>query len=223
MAAQNTSEIRAQLVAEFGDTPGFSDAFASQCACPPLLRRARSNQAHDFAGITVCNNYHISGQDLFYKWEASLVGDLPRIIHDKTVANIISVVKSDLERAERLRKPRANPAMVLRGKQRIPFLNKTMRGGQKLGLIPADIPSEPSSSTPRGTAKRSESVKVTFELDKQPNTKHLCQCPPSRVTSSDKSITIDKYMYEKVSERSASKATLFYRFASSSPSFTYSA
>ncbi|VDB84637.1 unnamed protein product [Peniophora sp. CBMAI 1063] len=163
---------KSQLEQNYGDVPGLTPAFIEQC-------------------LKICQTYDLSGEDVFFKWEASILHK-DRIITDDTIGNIEAVVKSDLARAAKQRaQQQARSIASSRGGRpgMNPFIGTPSRSSTRVG--PIGSPSTPRTPMPkaRGVAFSTPAAagkhKVRFELSEEDSGKARSY----------------KYMYEKFSQR----------------------
>jgi len=161
----------------------------------------RSLQFTLLSGLNVCKTYDISGEDLFYKWEASTF-NMDRLISDKTITNIEAVVKNSIAKAQKqkqklqgqmrnLHTPRGRPGMD-------PFFGR--RSGAQLGTVSSMVPASlPRSSGGAGTVTGRHKVALRLETKAE----HNNDCAPLQSPPNGLDVLFtDKYMYEKLTDRS---------------------
>lgn len=120
------------------------------------------------SGLKICETYNLSGEAVFYKWEASIFNK-DRLITDDTIANIEAVVKSDLARAAKQRaQQEARSIAASRGRPGMnPFIGTPSRSSNRVNAVGS--PSTPRTPQPkaRGAAYSTPVPgrhKVRFEL-----------------------------------------------------------
>ncbi|KAI0036476.1 DNA polymerase alpha/epsilon subunit B-domain-containing protein [Vararia minispora EC-137] len=165
MTAFDEGRCRAELAENFHDVPGFDDAFIAGC-------------------LRLCESHNLTGEDLFFKWEASTLG-MGRVITERTVANVTAIVQTELAKARKQQmqqQTRFNGAS--RGRPGIdPFFGRRHAAqiGPTSSLLSAN---QLLQSTSSGSVSSIARHKVLLGLDVEGRKDEY------------------KYMYEKVTDRS---------------------
>ncbi|KAJ3559477.1 hypothetical protein NM688_g320 [Phlebia brevispora] len=161
MAPNDADTLRQQIKHDFGET--LEDKYVEEC-------------------VVLCQNFDISAQDLFYKWEAVYFGQSPRVFDDGTIPALRQHVQREVSK-QNSRKLHA----------------KSNTSGLMSRNLNAGVQPTPSSSQGHGKAT-TQSRAPDISLNQAPS------AVPNKVKFSVLNRTEKgqryRYMYERISERS---------------------
>lgn len=198
MAGEDRQTLRRQINSHFGDL--LDDKLVEDCTTYafPLTRRADSR----ILGITLCQHYGITGEDLLFKWEAMSFGISPRVFNAETIPALKQHIQRELakQNAKKLHAKSTTSGLMSRNlNARVapsPASHTPLR--PKPNALGAS--SDASAASPF-VAGPSRVQLVVPNMDEPGKRRRRCKY---RTAYSHCLLTgfADRYMYEKLSERS---------------------
>lgn len=73
----------------------------------------RALTRRDDAGVTICRNFNLSGEDLFYKWEAMSFGQVPRVFNMDALGALKLHVQREFVRESKKLQPKTKSSGLL--------------------------------------------------------------------------------------------------------------